>query len=122
MASNRIGRINEEVQRELASLLREVKDPRVSGLISITNVEVTSDLRFAKISVSTLESEKLADTIKGLRSAAGFLRRELGARLNLRHTPQLQFVPDDSIAYGAHILELINQLDIPEDSDEDESR
>ncbi len=122
MASNRIGRINEEVQRELASLLREVKDPRVSGLISITNVEVTSDLRFAKISVSTLESEKLADTIKGLRSAAGFLRRELGARLNLRHTPQLQFVPDDSIAYGAHILELINQLDIPEDSDESESR
>ena len=97
MASNRIGRINEEVQRELASLLREVKDPRVSGLISITNVEVTSDLRFAKISGSTLESEKLADTIKGLRSAAGFLRRELGARLNLRHTPQLQFVPDDSI-------------------------
>lgn len=122
MASNRIGRINEEVQRELASLLREVKDPRVSGLISITNVEVTSDLRFAKISVSTLESEKLADTIKGLRSAAGFLRRELGARLNLRHTPQLQFVPDDSIAYGAHILELINHLDIPEDSDESESR
>ena len=116
MASNRIGRINEEVQRELASLLREVKDPRVSGLISITNVEVTSDLRFAKISVSTLESEKLADTIKGLRSAAGFLRRELGARLNLR------FVPDDSIAYGAHILELINHLDIPEDSDESESR
>ena len=122
MASNRIGRINEEVQRELASLLREVKDPRVSGLISITNVEVTSDLRFAKISVSTLESEKLADTIKGLRSAAGCLRRELGARLNLRHTPQLQFVPDDSIAYGAHILELINHLDIPEDSDESESR
>ena len=122
MASNRIGRINEEVQRELASLLREVKDPRVSGLISITNVEVTSDLRFAKISVSTLESEKLADTIKGLRSAAGFLRRELGARLNLCHTPQLQFVPDDSIAYGAHILELINHLDIPEDSDESESR
>ena len=122
MASNRIGRINEEVQRELASLLREVKDPRVSGLISITNVEVTSDLRFAKMSVSTLESEKLADTIKGLRSAAGFLRRELGARLNLRHTPQLQFVPDDSIAYGAHILELINHLDIPEDSDESESR
>ena len=110
MASNRIGRINEEVQRELASLLREVKDPRVSGLISITNVEVTSDLRFAKISVSTLESEKLADTIKGLRSAAGFLRRELGARLNLRHTPQLQFVPDDSIAYGAYILDMLNHV------------
>ena len=120
MASNRIGRINEEVQRELSSLLRELKDPRVSGLISITNVEVTPDLRFAKVCVSVLEEERAKDTLKGLKSAGGYLRRELGARLNLRHTPQLNFVLDDSIAYGAHIFELLNKLDIPEDSDEDE--
>lgn len=119
MASNRIGRINEEVQRELSALLREIKDPRVSGLISITNVEVTSDLRYAKIFVSVLEAEKAKDTMKGLKSAAGYLRRELGARLNLRHTPQLQFELDDSIAYGAHIFDILSKLDIPEDSDEE---
>lgn len=119
MASNRIGRINEEVQRELSALLREVKDPRVGGLISITNVEVTPDLKFAKIYVSVLEEDKAADTLKGLKSAAGFLRHELGARLNLRHTPQLQFVPDDSIAYGAHIFDLLSKLDIPEDKHDD---
>jgi len=120
MASNRIGRINEEVQRELSSLLRELKDPRVSGLISITNVDVTPDLRFAKVFVSVLEANKAKDTLKGLKSAGGFLRRELGARLNLRHTPQLDFVLDDSIAYGAHIFDILSKLDIPEDSDEDE--
>ena len=118
MASNRIGRINEEVQRELSALLREVKDPRISGLISITNAEVTPDLRYAKISVSVLEEDKAKDTLKGLKSASGYLRRELGQRLNLRYTPQLQFVLDDSIAYGAHIFELLNKLDIPEDHDE----
>ena len=119
MASNRIGRINEEVQRELSALLRTVKDPRVGGLISITNVEVTPDLKFAKVYVSVLEEDKAADTLKGLKSAAGFLRHELGARLNLRHTPQLQFVPDDSIAYGAHIFDLLSKLDIPEDKHDD---
>ena len=119
MASNRIGRINEEVQRELSALLREVKDPRVGGLISITNVEVTPDLKFAKVYVSVLEEDKAADTLKGLKSAAGFLRHELGARLNLRHTPQLQFVPDDSIADGAHIFDLLSKLDIPEDKHDD---
>lgn len=121
MASNRIGRINEEVQRELSALLREVKDPRVGGLISITNVEVTSDLRYAKVFISVLESDKAQDTLKGLKSASGYLRRELGMRLKLRHTPQLQFVLDDSIAYGAHIFDLLSKLDIPEDDDEDDA-
>ena len=65
------------------------------------------------------EEDKAADTLKGLKSAAGFLRHELGARLNLRHTPQLQFVPDDSIAYGAHIFDLLSKLDIPEDKHDD---
>ena len=120
MASNRIGRISEEVRRELASLLREVKDPRVNGLISITNVEVTPDLRFAKVYVSVLEADRAKDTMKGLKSAGGYLRRELGARLNLRHTPQMDFVLDDSIAYGAHMYELLSKLERQEERDEQE--
>ena len=120
MASNRISRINEEIQRELASLIPGVKDPRVSGLISITNVEVTPDLRFAKVYVSVLEADRAKDTMKGLKSAGGYLRRELGARLNLRHTPQLDFVLDDSIAYGAHMYELLSKLERQEERDEQE--
>ena len=112
MASNRIQRINEEIQKALADLLRNVKDPRVSGtMISITRVETTPDLRFAKVYVSFLEEEKVKDAMKGLDSAAGYLRRELGAALQLRHTPQLQWALDDSITYGARMLRLINSLD-----------
>ena len=119
MASNRIQRINEEIQKALADLLRNVKDPRVSGtMISITRVETTPDLRFAKIYVSFLEEEKSKDAMKGLASAAGYLRRELGAALQLRHTPQLQWALDDSITYGARMLKLINSLDTGAEKDE----
>ena len=111
MASNRIGRINEEIQRELASLLRTVKDPRVHGLVTITNVDTTSDLRYAKVYVSVLDKSDVKEVVKGLRSAGGYLRRELGRSLQLRYTPELTFVADDSIAEGAHILELIEKLD-----------
>ena len=112
MASNRIGRINEEIQRELADLLRNLKDPRVQAtMISITRVETTPDLRYAKVCVSFL---------KGLRSASGYLRRELGAALQLRYTPELQWQEDDSITRGAHMLDLLNSLHIAKD-DEDES-
>ncbi len=119
MASNRINRINEEIQKALSDLLRNVKDPRVSGtMISITRVETTPDLRFAKIYVSFLEEEKTKDALKGLDSAAGYLRRELGAALQLRHTPQLQWALDDSITYGARMLKLINSLDTGENKEE----
>ena len=119
MASNRIGRINEEIQKELSSLLRNLKDPRVQNtMISITRVETTPDLRFAKIYVSFLEEDKSKDAIKGLESAAGYLRRELGAALQLRHTPQLQWALDDSITYGARMLKLINSLDTGENKEE----
>ena len=104
MASNRIGRINEEIQRELASLIRTVKDPRVHGLVSITAVDTTSDLRYSRIYVSVLDKSDVKEVVKGLKSAAGYLRRELGAALKLRYTPELQFVEDDSIGQGAHIL------------------
>ena len=85
MASNRIGRINEEIQRELADLLRNLKDPRVQAtMISITRVETTPDLRYAKVCVSFLDKSKAGEALKGLRSASGYLRRELGAALHLR--------------------------------------
>ena len=111
MASNRIGRINEEIQRELSSLIRTVKDPRVHGLVSITAVDTTPDLRYAKIFVSVLDKSDVKEVVKGIRSAGGYLRRELGRSLQLRYTPELTFVADDSIAEGAHILELIEKLD-----------
>ena len=110
MASNRIGRINEEIQRELAALFRTVKDPRVHGLVSITHVETTPDLRYAKVYVSVLDKSDVKEVIKGLKSAGGYLRRELGRALSLRYTPELQFFVDDSIAYGAHILDMLNHV------------
>lgn len=111
MPSNRIGRINEEIQRELADLIRAVKDPRVHGLVSITAVETTADLRYAKVHVSVLDKSDVDEVVKGLKSAAGYLRRELGRALSLRYTPELLFERDDSIDKGAHILELIENLD-----------
>ena len=107
MPSNRIGRINEEIQRELASLIPTVKDPRVTGMISVTAVDVTQDLKFAKVYISVLEKEDSDQVLKGLKSAAGYLRRELGRALNLRSTPELSFVRDDSIDKGAHILDML---------------
>lgn len=111
MASNRIGRINEEIQRELSGLIRTVKDPRVHGLVSITAVDTTTDLRYAKVYVSVLDKSDVNEVVKGLKSAGGYLRRELGAALSLRYTPELVFERDDSMAKGAHILELIEKLD-----------
>lgn len=108
MANNRIGRINEEIQRELSALLRTVKDPRLqNGLLTITHVDTTSDLRYSRIFISALDKSREQDMMKGLKSASGYLRRELGASLKLRYTPELQFVADDSIQQGAHILEML---------------
>lgn len=119
MASNRIGRINEEIQRELASLLRELKDPRVQKtMLSITRVETTPDLRYAKVYVSLLDKEYTKETLAGLKSSSGYLRRELGSALRLRYTPELQWQADESITHGAHILDILSKLDIPEDDDE----
>ena len=120
MASNRIGRSNEEIQRELAELLRELKDPRVhKTMLSITHVETTPDLRYAKVYVSLLDKEYTKETLAGLKSSAGYLRRELGRTLQLRYTPELQWQADDSIVQGAHILDILSKLDIPEDEHED---
>ena len=110
MASNRIGRINEEIQRELSNLIRAVKDPRVKGMVSLTAVETTPDLRYAKVYVSALEEDKLEEMVKALKGAAGLLRRELGHAINLRFTPELQFIADRNIAYGMHIAGVLKQV------------
>ena len=116
MASNRIGRSNEELQRELSSLIRTLKDPRVQqSMVSVTKVEATGDLRYAKVYISVLDKDKSKETLKGLKSAGGFLRREIGSRLQLRYTPELIFEQDDSIAYGARMYDLLKSLDIKED-------
>ena len=118
MASNRINRINEEIQKSLAENLRNVKDPRVSGtMISVTKVETTPDLRYAKVYVSFLEENKATEAMKGLKSAGGWLRREVGNNLKLRYTPELVWALDDSITYGAKLLSLINSLEVKSDDE-----
>ena len=119
MASNRINRINEEIQKELSALLRNVKDPRVQDtMISITRVETTPDLRYTKVYVSFLQNEKASDAMKGLNSAAGYLRRQLGGNLQLRYAPEIVWEQDDSITYGAKMLKLINSLEVSHDEDD----
>ena len=118
MASeNRVTQINGEMLRVLSALLRQVKDPRVQGLASITRVEVSRDLSRCRVYVSVLEEEKRGALMKGLASAAGFLRGEAGRLLSLRHAPQLQFLPDDSIREGTRILELLAKAESVHPSD-----
>ena len=104
MAGYRRGRINEEMVRELSSAIREVKDPRVANaLVSITAADVTADMKYAKVYFSCIGNVDKADVKKGLESAAGFLRKQIALKLNLRQTPELKFFPDDSIEYqGSH--------------------
>ena len=120
MANNRIGRINEEIQRELSALLRTVKDPRLQGgMLTVTHVDTTSDLRYARVYISVLDKDQEKDVLKGLKSAGGFLRRELGRALQLRYTPELQFIADDSIQHGAHILEILRQVERQDEARDD---
>ena len=119
MPSNRIGRINEEIQRELSDLLRTLKDPRVQKtMVSVTRVDTTTDLHYAKVWVSVYDKDLSKEVLKGLKSSGGFLRRELASRLSLRHTPELVWAEDNSITYGARILDILSKLDIPEDDEE----
>lgn len=119
MANYRRGRINDEVQRELASILRDVKDPRVSGaFVSVTAVDVTPDLKYAKIYYSALMGDK-KEVAKGLKAATGYIRSQIAQRLNLRITPELTFILDDSVAHGAHISKLLNSITFTEDFEEE---
>ena len=122
MASNRIGRINEEIQRELSELIRNLKDPRVQTIVSITHLDTTPDLRSSKIYISVLEESRQQEVLKGLKSAGGWLRRELGARLQLRYTPELVFTLDDSLKYGAHMFDLLSKLSGQEEAADDDAQ
>ena len=117
MAKYRRDRINDEMRREMMDILRKVKDPRVQdAFVSVTAVDCTADLKYAKIYYSALRGDE-KELAKGLKAATGFIRRELAAGLNLRITPELTFVRDSSITYGAHFSSILNTLDI---SDEEE--
>lgn len=122
MSGHKLGRTTEDIKRELTAIFRELKDPRVNAcFLSIVRVEVTNDLSYCTVYVSALEGmEKAKNAVKGLKSAAGFIRRELGLRLRLRHVPELIFTPTDSIEYSAEISRILNSLDINHDEEEDD--
>ena len=114
-------RINEEVMRELSNIIRlEVKDPRISPVTSVVSVEVAPDLKTCKAYISVLgDDEAVKKTIEGLKSSAGFIRRELARRINLRNTPEITFVSDQSIAYAAKMSKLIDEVNAPLHAKED---
>lgn len=124
MANYRRGRINDEMQKAMAEILRTVKDPRVSeAFISVTGAEVTPDLKYAKIYYSALgmkSAEDKKEIARGLKSSAGYIRRQVAAKLNLRITPEITFVEDTSITYGAHIAELLNGITFSDDEESSE--
>lgn len=110
-AYNRIDRISEEVKRELSLVIRELKDPRLPDMVSVVAVSVTRDLKYAKAYISIMGSEEVQKgALDALKSASGFIRREMGHRVNLRITPEFSFVLDNSIEYGAHINEVLKKL------------
>ena len=120
MSSNKIARINDDIQRVVSAKLREIKDPRVQqGMISVTRVETTGDLRYAKVWLSVYGMENEKEFRRGLKSASGWLRKELASSMSLRYTPELVFELDHSIEYGAHINELISSLDIRQDEEDE---
>ncbi|HHT50423.1 MAG TPA: 30S ribosome-binding factor RbfA [Eubacteriaceae bacterium] len=110
--ARRMGRLNEEIKKELSNLIKnQIKDPRVADFVSITQVETTNDLRYAKVFVSIYGNEKQQEeTLLGLRSAGGYLRREIGKNIKLRYTPELLFEIDNSIEYGMHINSILNKI------------
>ena len=111
MASNKLARTNDDIQIVLSKLLREIKDPRVQqGMISVTRVETTGDLRYSKVWLSVMGMKDEKEFKKGLKSASGWLRRELGNTMKLRYTPEIMWALDDSIRYGAKLLELIKEI------------
>ena len=107
----RLGRIDEEYKKELSQIIGyELKNPNVTGMISVTKVKVTTDLKYAKVYVSIMGSKNLKDTMKGLKNASGYIRTELAKRINLRNTPEIIFEIDDSIEYGAKIDNILKEI------------
>ena len=121
MAGYKLGRITSDIKVTLSDILRDVKDPRVSKLLSVVKVDVSGDLSYASIYVSAIEGkEKTEESVKALKGAAGFIRRELGARLKLRKVPELRFVADDSIEISAKISRIVNNFDKNDEEQTDE--
>ena len=120
MPSHKIERATEDIRRELTAIFRELKDPRVNkAFLSIVRVEVTNDLSYCTVYVSAIEGmDRAKEAVKGLNSASGYIRRELGHRLKLRHVPELIFNATDSIEYSANISRILNSLDIKESEEE----
>jgi len=111
MAGYRQNRIDEEVRRELGAVIRTLKDPRIADIVSVVQVEVTRDLRYATAYISVMGGDKAeADTLTALKAAAGFVRREIGNRLKLRAVPEFIFKADHSIQYGAHINQVLKDV------------
>jgi len=122
MQANKLKRVNEDIARELSALLREVKDPRVrQGMMSVVAVETTSDLKHAKVFLSVLGLEDEKGLMKGLESATGYLRRELGRALDLRHTPELNFLLDRSMEHGARVSSVLKSLDVGEGDEQNDT-
>ena len=117
----RLGRIDEEYKKELSQIIGyELKNPNVTGLISVTKVKVTSDLKFAKVYVSILNSKNVKDTLARLKKSSGYIRTELAKRVKLRNTPELIFELDDSIEYGAKIDSILKEI-MPKKQEEEEN-
>lgn len=109
--NTRIARIEEEYRKELSQIIGyELKNPNVTGLVSVTKVKVTNDLKFAKVAVSILNSKNRKESLAGLKKSAGFVRSELAKRVNLRYTPEIIFELDDSIEYGAKIDTILKEI------------
>ena len=107
----RLGRIDEEYRKEISNIISyRLKNPNVTGLISVTKVKVTNDLKYAKVYVSVMNSKNIKDTLAGLKKSAGFIRSELAKKVNLRNTPELIFELDDSIEYGTKIDAILKEI------------
>ena len=118
MAGYRVDRVSEDIKREIAAIMRELKDPRIQGMLTVVNVDVSSDASFAKVYVSAMEGIEPAKlALKGLTSATGYIRREVGKRLHLRKTPELKFIADDSIERGMEIAKKLGDI-LPDEKDE----
>lgn len=112
MAGYRIDRISEDIKREIIAIMREIKDPRVSGMLTVVKVDVSNDLSYAKVYVSAVEGIEVAkQSVKGLTAAGGFIRGRLGSNLKLRKTPELKFVADDSIEKGMELFEKLKGVE-----------
>jgi len=116
MSGHRLARTEEDIKRELTDILRGLKDPRISGLLTVVRVRVSGDLSYATVYISAMDGLDAAKSaVKGLKSAAGFIRREIGLRLDLRKAPEFRFVADDSIEHSAHIAKILSTQEFKDD-------